>query len=104
MATAILSCSACKRQWPFGVNIGHFERQSLEAAACPSCGSHTLRCVRAERKVRSAVRIDPEPLAITSIVHWPIYLSNQSNSPPSSIARSGLQISKMIKSVPAAGE
>jgi rRNA maturation endonuclease Nob1 len=49
----ILSCPGCERRWPVAANLGHFEREALEAAACPDCGSQALRCVpivRADRR------------------------------------------------------
>ncbi len=46
----VLNCPTCDARWPVGANVGEFERQNLEQAACPHCGKHTLRCVAATHK------------------------------------------------------
>jgi hypothetical protein len=48
----VLNCPTCDARWPVGVNVGEFERQNLEQAACPHCGKHTLRCVAVPGKRR----------------------------------------------------
>jgi hypothetical protein len=46
----VLNCPTCDARWPVGANVGDFERQNLEQAACPHCGKHTLRCVAVPHK------------------------------------------------------
>ena len=45
MNVQVIHCPACERRWPIGPNVGDLERQTLEAAACPACGRHVLKCV-----------------------------------------------------------
>ena len=46
----VLNCPTCDARWPVGANVGEFERQNLEQAACPHCGKHTLRFVAVSHK------------------------------------------------------
>lgn len=55
----VLDCPACERRWPVGSHVGHFEQQALEAAACPGCGAHALRCLPAARPKRFRPATDP---------------------------------------------
>ena len=45
MNVQVIHCPACERRWPVGANVGDLERQTLEAAPCPGCGRHILKCV-----------------------------------------------------------
>ena len=50
MNVQVIHCPACERRWPVGANVGDLERQTLEAAPCPTCGGHILKCVPVPRK------------------------------------------------------
>jgi DNA-directed RNA polymerase subunit RPC12/RpoP len=55
----VLNCPTCDARWPVGANVGEFERQNLEQAACPHCGKHTLRCVTMIDRRRRAYSSSP---------------------------------------------
>jgi hypothetical protein len=59
-----IHCPACERRWPVGANVSHYERQTLEAAPCPACGRHVLKCIPVPDKAgRRAAECGPGPAA-----------------------------------------
>jgi len=52
----VIHCPACERRWPIGTDVSDFERQAMEAAACPACGGHVLKCVPVPAKTGRRTR------------------------------------------------